>query len=160
MLVPAIVYKDELLRAFARELYTEKYFYFWGGSPTMLPNLEPDNNKYQFAIINPYDKSLIGFLCYCVYSDIDSVEQFGLYSFDEECSAVIGNDLATKLEELIEQHHKVEWHMISGNPVQRHYDYFLKRHGGTLSVRHDVCKDDSGNYHNEYIYEVIKGGKK
>jgi hypothetical protein len=159
MLVPALMYKDELLRAFAKELYTEKYFYFWGGSPTMLPNIKDDDCKYQFAIVNPSDNKLIGYLCYCVYPDIDSVEQFGLYSFDSDYGFVVGMDLKGKLNELIERHHRVEWRMISGNPVQRHYDYFLNNYNGTLSVRHDVCKDDLGNYHDEYIYEVVRGNK-
>lgn len=46
--------------------------------------------------------------------------------------------------------------MIEGNPVKRHYDRFCKQHNRYITILHDICKDDSGNYHNEYIYEIIK----
>jgi hypothetical protein len=46
--------------------------------------------------------------------------------------------------------------MIGGNPVKRHYDKFCAKHNGNRVVLHDVCKDENGNYRDEYIYEIIK----
>ena len=51
--------------------------------------------------------------------------------------------------------------MVSGNPVEKHYDRFCKRYNGRKFVLTDVFKDRYGNYHNDVIYEIIfDGGEK
>ena len=123
MLVPAILYKDEILKAFSRELYTEDYFLYNGYAHcNTLPEIRLENNVYQFAI-------------------------------------VIGNDLFDELKRLLDIYHRIEWRMISGNPVQKHYDKFCEMFNGVSVVLHDVCKDPNGNYRNEHIYEVFGHGR-
>ncbi len=155
MLVPAILYKEEIEKAFAKELYTENYFYFYGYAyGNNLPEIKAEDRRFQYAIVNK-DKRLIGYLSYWIDSNADTVNSFGLYSFDKG-NFIIGKDLFEKLEELIEKHHRIEWRMIGGNPVKKHYDKFCNKHNGNVVVLHDVCKDDRDIYHDEYIYEIIK----
>lgn len=155
MLVPAILYKEEIEKAFSKELYTENYFYYYRYAyGNGLPEIRAEDRLYQYAIVNNEEK-LIGYLSYWIDSNADTVNNFGLYSFDNG-NFILGKDLFEKLEELIKKHHRIEWKMISGNPVKRHYDKFCNDHNGNVVVLHDVCKDNSGIFHDEYIYEIVK----
>ena len=82
------------------------------------------------------------------------VNNFGLISFYKG-NALVGKDIFDKLEELIHKFHRVEWRAISGNPACRGYDKFVKKHNGKKLILTDVCKDADGNYHDDYIYEII-----
>jgi hypothetical protein len=49
--------------------------------------------------------------------------------------------------------------MIAGNPVKRHYDKFCRRYGGNIVKLHETERGPSGEYVDEYIYEIINGGR-
>jgi hypothetical protein len=158
MLIPAICYKDEIERLFARDIYTDRYFYYAGYAHcNEPPTISPKEYNYQYAIVTSTDK-VIGYLAYRVDISSDCVYNFGLYSFDRG-NPLIGKDLFEKMEELVNQHHRVEWRMIGGNPVQRHYDRFCVKHHGHKVILHDTCKDSRGKWHDEHIYEIVSGRK-
>lgn len=158
MLVPAIVHKNELESLFAKELYTDRYFYYMGYSSCgVLPDITPEDGLYQYAMVDKKGK-VVGYLSYRIDFDAGNVFQFGLYSFDAG-NPLIGKDLFEEMERLVTKYHRVEWRMVGGNPVKRHYDKFCARYGGTVFTLHDVCKDLSGNYRDEYVYEIINRGR-
>jgi len=67
MLVPAIIYKDELEKKFQNEIYTERYFYYVGYAYGFeLPKIEVRDNYCQWAIVDKdeYDEELLGYLAY------------------------------------------------------------------------------------------------
>lgn len=157
VLVPAILYKDEIEKAFAKEVYTEKFFYYSGYSHChTLSEIKLEDNDYQFAMVDSNGK-LVGYLAYRVDPNSESVYNFGLYSFDKG-NPIVGKDLFEEMERLVRIYHRVEWRMIGGNPVKKHYDRFCKKHNGNIVVLHDVCKDVNGKYRDEYLYEIVKGG--
>ena len=156
MLEPAILYKDELEKKFAAEIYTERYFYYTGYPYEFdLPVIKTKDSYsyYQWAICE--DNFLVGYLAYHVDPSTDNVDRFGLYSFDEGNQTVI-RDTFEKLEELVKTHHRVEWRVIEGNHAKRGYDAFCDKHNGNCVCLHDVTKDLQGNYRNEYIYEILE----
>jgi hypothetical protein len=59
------------------------------------------------------------------------------------------------MRELVRSHHRVEWRMIAGNPVKKHYDKFCHRYGGNVVKLHEAVRTPSGKYADEYIYEII-----
>ena len=155
MLVPAISRKDELSAKFAAEVYTERYFYYVGYAYGFeLPEICTQDCYYQWAIVDDKE-DVIGYLAYRVDPSTDTVDRFGLYSFDEGNLTVI-KDTFEKLEHLIKQHHRVEWRVIGGNHAKNGYDRFCKKWKGRRVCLHDVVKDLRGNYRNEYIYEIIR----
>ena len=155
MLAPALLYKEELIRKFTEQLYTQDYF-LYNGYPcgTSLPSFSENENTYYYAILNQY-KEIIGYFSYQIYPLTDLVCNFGLYSFDKG-NPIVGLSVIRKLNELIKSHHRLEWRVISSNPIKRHYDKFCKQHNGYISHLHDCTKDEHGNYHDEYIYEIIR----
>ena len=154
MLKPAILYKDILEKKFAEYLYTDDFFWYTGyGGCNELPKLEPRDDDYKYAIVDGKD-NVIGYFAYRIEFTVDTVLNFGLYSFDKG-NPLIGKDLFEKMEELVREHRRIEWRMISGNPVQKHYDKFCKEHNGYIHHFHDTGRDLNGNLVDSYSYEII-----
>ena len=153
MLRPAILYKEELLKKFSEQLYTDDYHFYLGyAAGTVLPKIEEHENSIQYAIIDK--EKVIGFLCYWVDYASKSVSSFGLYSFDKG-NPIIGFDLYKEMNKLRKRFHRIEWKMVGNNPVKKYYDKKCKEWGGTIYQLHDATIDLEGNYQDLYIYEVI-----
>lgn len=154
MLKPAIIYKDQLEKIFANYVYSDEFFWYTGyGYCNILPKIELQDEDYKYVIVDSKD-NLIGYFAYRIDPTTDSVLNFGLYSFDKG-NPLIGKELFTKMEELVKEHRRIEWRMICGNPIQRHYDKFCEKHHGNRVCLHQVTKDVHGKYYDEYIYEII-----
>ena len=155
MLKPAILYKEELEKKFAEQLYSDEYYYYSGYAHcNSLQEIRAEDNIYRYAIVD--NDEVVGWFAYNIQPETDTVYSFGLYSFAPG-NPVIGIDVMRKMEELVVNFRRVEWRMIGGNKVERHYDRFCQRHNGNKVILHDVCKDNHGQYHNECIYEIVKG---
>ena len=187
MLVPAIVYKDQIEKQFAKRMYDDDMFYYQGyAHGHEMTEITPEDNLYQWAIVGQitevgntivpdvenngykyishkyhYGQKLIGYFAYRIDPATDNVYNFGLYSFDKG-NALIGHDVFKKMEELISDHHRVEWRCVGGNKALRGYENFLKiiaMKSQFYMVRThtmtDVTKDNYGNYHDEYVFEIV-----
>lgn len=157
MLVPAISYREEIRKQFHNLYYTKDMFYVTGALHQWCPEIDesPSEGRYDYAIINnSREGNLIGFLSYSIDYYSSNAYNFGLVSFDKG-NPIIGRDLFNKLEELVSTLHRVEWRMIGGNPIEKHYDKFCAKHGGNKYVLKDVTKDSHGEYHDDVIYEII-----
>ena len=158
MLVPAITKKKELEEAFAKELYTERYYYYSGYAYcNSLPEIKAEDNVYQYASVDKKG-NLVGYLSFRVDSLGCSVYNFGLYSFKEGNLTII-RDLFEKMEELIANYHRVEWRVVGGNHAKHGYERFCKKYNGNVLHLHDVAKDAQGNYRDEYMFEIINRNK-
>ena len=156
MLVPAILYKDEICRGFMEYNYTEDMIYYTGYLGNSLPSIEENNDgyKYQYAIVD--NGKLIGYFTYQIDWYVSCAHCFGLFSFDRN-NKIIGLDVYRELKKIINDYHihRIEWRMIGGNPVEKHYDRFCKKYHGKKFVLTDAIKDRCGKYHNDVIYEII-----
>ena len=157
MLVPAIIKKNEILEAFKNYYYTEDMMYETGGLTNWLPNIqeETESGRFQYAIVNSEGK-LLGYLDYHIDWYSSCASRFGLISFDRG-NLIVGKDLYSELNKLIYEYklHRIEWRMIGGNPVEKHYDKFCEKYNSTKHILKDAIKDKFGNYHNDIIYEII-----
>lgn len=187
MLVPAILYKDEITKEFQKKYYTDEMFYYVGYEHSLVPDLDNQSEGYyQWAILGKgpqigstidilnneasplYKEQLIGYFAYHVSKDTDCADRFGLISFvdEESLCPIVGHDVFSKMEELVQNHHRVSWRCISGNPACDAYRRFttkLHNKHENLSAKEyvlrDVTKDPKGNYRNEHIFEIINSQK-
>lgn len=185
MLVPAILYKDEITREFQKKYYTEEMFYYVGYAQSIVPDIDNQHEEegyYQWAILrkdlqigatrdiedmetSPLDKEkVIGYFAYHICTSANCVDRFGLISFvdEESLCPTVGKDVFDKMEELTQHHHRVSWRCISGNPACDAYRRFANKldnnyeHLSTKEhVLRDVTRDPKGNYRNEHIFEII-----
>lgn len=162
MLIPAILKRDEILEGYKRYFYTEDMMYESGGLGNWLPDIkeEPDERRYQYAIVDSHEK-LIGYLDYCIDWYKSCAYNFGLLSFDRG-NPLVGKELFAEMSKLIHEYklHRIEWGMVGGNPVERSYDKFCERYGGTKHIFRDAMKDKCGNYRNTVLYEIINDMQK
>lgn len=160
MLVPAILYKDEIYKKLSQHIYSEDMLYYtgWLGSDLPTINSENDGNCYQYAIVD--SEKLIGYFTYSVDWYASCASRFGLFSFDRS-NRKIGLDVYRELKKLINDYHihRIEWRMIGGNPVEKHYDRFCTKYHGKKFVLTDAIKDRYGDYHDDVIYEIILKGR-
>ena len=156
MLVPAILYKDKIIEQFQMKFYSIDMLYETGSNSQWCPSIpdEPDEGCFEYAIVDS-SKNLIGYLSYRIDYYSSNAYNFGLMSFDPG-NPIIGKDLFNKLEELVSTLHRVEWRMIGGNPVERHYDRFCAKYGGAKYILHDSVRDKNGKYHDNVVYEIIR----
>lgn len=159
MLVPAILYKNQIEKEFQKLYYTKDMFYYTGCLAQWYPNIKelPSDREFDYAIINN-DGKLIGYLSYRADYYCSKAYDFGLVSFDRG-NPIVGKDLYEKLEELVSRFHRIEWRMIGGNKVEKHYDKFCKLHNGQKHILKDSIRDQNGNYHDDIIYEIVKDGE-
>lgn len=159
MLVPAILYKDQIQKEFQKYYYTTDMMYETGCLDNWNPNIceNPDEQTYQYAIVGN-DNKLIGFLGFRIDRYCSRAYNFGLFSFDRG-NVLIGREIFHKLEELVNRFHRVEWRAVSGNPACRSYDRFIEKYNGNKHILRDAIRDKSGNYHDDIIYEIVRGGR-
>ena len=155
MLVPAILYKEEIIKNMQKYFYTDDMMFETGCMDNWTPNITecPEGSQFQYAIVNNNEK-LIGYLAYTVDWYTSKAYNFGLFSFDRG-NPLVGRDVFNKLEELVNTLHRVEWRAVGGNPACRGYDNFIKRHNGNKHILKDSIKDRNGSYHDDIIYEIV-----
>lgn len=155
MLVPAILYKEQIATEFFKRYYTDEMMYYqgWLGSDYAEPTSTPGENNIQYAIVDS-DKNLLGYFCYYRdwYSNV--VNRFGLFSFSKG-NLTIGRDVYAEVSKLLSEVHRFEFRMLGGNPVERHYDKFCATHNGNKYILKDAMRDRHGIYHDDVIYEII-----
>ena len=157
MLVPAVLYKDEIKRKILEYKYTNDMMYYFGWLGDSIPNIDDDsedNCTVQYAIVD--GDNLIGYFTYMMDWYTSCASCFGLFSFDRG-NKIIGLDVLRELKKIIQEYnvHRISWRMVSGNPVERHYDRFCDKYGGKKFVLTDAIRDRAGNYHDDVIYEII-----
>lgn len=161
MLVPAVLYKEEISKKFLSYRYSDDMFYYTGYFGDQPPNFGESNDggNYQYAIV---DKDrLVGYLSYTIDWYTSCAYCFGLFSFERN-NRRIGLDVLREIRKIINDYHihRIEWRMIGGNPVEEHYDNFCKRYDGRKLIMRDAIKDKCGKYRDSIIYEIIfEGGQ-
>ena len=157
MLVPAITKKEELLQAYHLKYYTKEAMFESGWQGINEPNILNDDNggTEQYAVVDKENK-LIGYISFYFDTYAKVAQSFCMICFDEG-NPIFGRDLYALLKRIIKDYkpHIMEWRMVSGNPVERHYDSFCKRYDGNKYILKDRFKDRWDNYHDNIIYEII-----
>lgn len=156
MLKPAILFKDEIQKKFAEIMYLDDAFYYNGYAHCNLPiKIEPDECLYQLAICD--NDEVVGYVSYRINMYTDSVDRFGLISFDKGNSTVV-KDVLYLIQQLVKKYRRIEWHCVGGNPAARVYDSICERYNGYKATLHKCVRDNDGNFRDSYIYEIFRKG--
>lgn len=151
-----MLYQDEIYKGFARYIYDDEITYYSGWNGFTIPEIseEFDGMTYRYAILD--NERVIGYFCYTYDIHSKCLRNLGLYSFDKG-NFIIGKDVLYKIKQIIKEYqpHRMEWRMVGGNPVEKHYDNFCERYNGKKIVLTDAICDKAGVYHNDLIYEII-----
>ena len=137
--------------------YSQDMFFESGWLGNWMTDITLDSNgsQYNWAIIDSKE-NLIGYFGYEIDFYSGNMQHFSLLSFDRG-NPIIGKSVFEEIERCIKEYnlHRIEWRMIGGNPAERGYDAFLRRHNGKKHILTDAVKDRYGKYHDNIIYEII-----
>ena len=157
MIIPAILRKTEIIHEFQKLQYTDDLMYLAACLDNYVPDIieSPDESTFQYAIVNSKDK-LIGFVEYKIRWYDSQALNFGLMSFDRG-NPLVGKEIFNIMNNIINNMHihRIEWAMISGNPVENSYDKLCNKYNGRKIILRDKFKDRLGNYHDTILYEII-----
>lgn len=154
MLRPAILYKEELEKKFAEELYTDRYFMFSGYPYDNVPH-EIKAKHDSFSLASVEDGRVVGYIGYNINPMLNEASNFGLYAF-EPWNATFMRDIKDEMRKILRRYRRIEWRMVGGNPIEKAYDSFCERHGGHKHTLHDATRDIDGNYRDTVIYEIVR----
>lgn len=158
MLVPAILYEEQTAREYEKHHYVKDMLFEVGGLHNWIPNVyeDPDLRTYRYAVVDE-DDSVIGYMKYGVNAYDSCVYNFEVYSFVRE-NTTICNDLIDHIRRLLREYHRIEWRMIGGTPMEKHFDELCEQYGGTKHVLKCVSRDEDGNYRDNIVYEIMGEG--
>lgn len=146
MLVDAKVCAKELIKLFKAHANDDDMYYFTAGKNekefSYIGAGANFRKNRQYAI---YDgDKIIGYFSYC-YDNIENelfnfgvkleLFDFSLYSFDKN-NPIIGSDIYKEMQRLRKEYGccYVSFHMIEGNPVEKHYDKIVEHFHGQKKV--------------------------
>jgi Tfp pilus tip-associated adhesin PilY1 len=165
MLKPAILYKDEIEQKIQEQFYTEELFYFNGSRSQYAPDISDfqngDETKYQFAILKSSGE-VVGYLSYTIRRFDSQLYDVAAYDFEHTTDSKYAMTtalmyMAKQAEQ--EKIHRIELYCIDGNPAKIKYDLLMSHFDNyKLSIHdlQDVIKDRYGNFHNEYLYQLVR----
>lgn len=159
MIKPAILYKEELSKAFNQKLYTQEYLWYEGGIDNYEHEIKEEQDKFQYAIID--NDKVIGFISFRVDWYCSCVFNFGLINFSGQPSMAIFSAIREVIK-MIEGFnlHRIDFRCVSGNPAECGYDGIIERFRGKYKLRKvdfkDNIKDRQGKYHDTIMYELIR----
>ena len=155
-IVPAVAYKDEIIKHSDILRYSEKMLFYNGCYEHGRINIETEstNGRYQWAIVDK-DNNLVGYISYQADYYSGSIYSFGLINFTDNHAALTAGVLQAVKHIKSLNPHRIEWRCVSDNPACIRYSKIVKRFGGRSVKLHDVFKDTGGRYHDEDLFEII-----
>ena len=162
MIRPAILFKEELSKAFSSQLYSQEYFWYEGGIENYEQEIREESDKFQFAIFD--HEQLVGYISFRVDWYCSSAFNFGLVSFTDKPSLIMTSAILEVIKMIDGFNlHRIDFRCISGNPAESGYDGIIGRFSGKYNLRKVEFKDNSrdrqGNYHSTIMYELIRKSK-
>lgn len=180
MIVPAITYKEEIEQEFKKIQYSDKYLWYTGSIDNYDIEVKTEGDKFAFAIIEPTNEELVGYVSFRVDWYCSMAYNFSLIKFKDiygkgkqltdgswECIKISTRIIASAIREvmrMIESFnlHRIDFRCVEGNPARKHYSRICRKvdeqgkYDFNLIVFTDNIRDPHGNYHNTICYELIR----
>lgn len=172
MLIPAIIYKEEIEKQFALLQYTDKMLWYTGSIDNYDMEVKTEGDKCAFAIV--HGGQVVGYISFRVDWYCSMAYNFSLIKFMDiyfNCTKqeYRGSTplMASAIREVIRKVedfnlHRIDFRCVSGNPAEIKYWRILKLveksgkwywHGIKFT---DNIKDRQGKYHDTICYELIR----
>lgn len=156
MLKPAKMYENELNALFAQYTHEERMKWWQLNYEDREAKIE-DSNYRVIQMASVKDDKVIGFLSAEINRNIYAVDTLGCAHFIEDSKNTFAADIVAFIKSLVYEHkfRKINWAVIKGNPVEKHYDRICKKMGGRIVgvKRYDVFI--RGEYYDRKMYEWI-----
>lgn len=157
MLVPAILYKDQLIKKHHEIWFDDKYTYWNNGNYWEDLTVNADTwNDHQFVSI--YNGEIIGYIAYSINRSANYAYSLGALKYSNHFSATFSLDLGRVLQDIFEKFHfnKLKFSVVIGNPIEASYDKLIDRYGGHIvGIQKDDVRLQDGKLYNKKLYEIM-----
>lgn len=160
MLGFAIDHEYNLAELYRTTWLNDKYKFFNSNSAAYkLEIADSTYYQHQFVSFENQTKDIIGLIGYYIDREINAVSGIYVMNFGGN-DFLFAKDLNTALKDIFEKYNfnKINFTVIIGNPVEKHYDRFIKKYGGRIiGIRKDDVKLYDGQYYDRKVYEITRG---
>lgn len=172
MLEPASNYKEQIEKAFCREQYSDRLFWYDGSIENYDHEIKTECDKYAYAIV--HSGQVIGYVSFRVDWYCSTAFNFGLIRFldtyfdnPEQAYKRTEPIMINAIREIIKlvesfNLHRIDFRCVSGNPAERGYKGIVRtiekanKYDIHIVEFIDNIKDRKGEYHNTIMYELIR----
>lgn len=156
MLVPAHLYKQQIIEELYKTWHNDKYKYYydWNCGIPDFPD-KPDGTM-QFASVDK-EGNLLGYISFYINWPLRRGNNFGIISFKN--SYTFAKDVEQTIRNCFEKYNlnSIEWFCYTNNPVVKNYIKFINRHGGRLvGMLEQASMTQDGILRDCYIFEITK----
>ena len=164
MLKNGHLYKDQIEQEHYRVWYDDRYKFYFGSyrnTPWFGNENQGDKDMRVFASVDPKYRDVIGMITYHVDRISNGCAQFGIINYyidDARKQFIFGRDLAQAIDDIFVKfnHHRLEWWVIQGNPIEKSYDKFTKMLGGRVIGVLTDCEKIDDRYYSSKLYEIMQ----
>lgn len=157
MLKPAQDYKEESERKMRETWGLEKYKYYHSNSYFSPIGIEDDTwNRMQFVSVNPSGE-VIGYLGYEINRECRYVSNLAICNFTDD--PIFGVDVREMIKDIFEKYRfrKIDFYVVTGNPVKYQYDRMVDRYGGrVVGIRKEHIMLQDGKLYDQKLYEILR----
>lgn len=157
MLVPAILYKDQLIKKHREIWFDDKYTYWNSGIYWEDLTVNTDTwNEHQFVSV--YNGEIIGYIAYSINRSANIAYSLNVLKYSNHFSATFSLDLGQALQDIFEKFHfnKLNFSVIIGNPIEESYDRIIDRYNGRIvGTYKDHVRLQDGKLCDQKLYEIM-----
>lgn len=116
-----------------------------------------DSTWTAHQFVSVADGEVIGYIGYQIDRSCDYVYNLGILNFTDKVNAVFAKDLGMVLRDIFEKYHfrRLEWTVVSGNPIENSYDKICKKYGGRIvGTYKGRIRLIDGKFYDEKLYEL------
>lgn len=181
MIIPAILMKDEIERAFRKKAYTEDIFFYNGWIGNLPNEVKEDEDLWSFAIVDadetkPFGEEyiLIGYISFRIDHYSAQAYNFGLIRFEDKAfftkegrriipESIMAAGILEVIRKLEDMNlHRIEFRCVEGNPAEAGYTKIINRLSNQYRISimrlEDVCRNSAGGWHDSIIFQLIRRG--
>lgn len=155
-LLPAIAMRDQLNRQFAR-LATTSYMKWWQGGFNTLEIKTDDSSWSKLQLVYTDGVEVYSYFNFSWERPENLIDSVSCINFCPKNKALFATALYKALKYVVDELNtpKIAWRVTVGNPIEKTYDRFCKKHGGRIVgiQRNHVLVNNK--YYDSKLYEWI-----
>ena len=160
MLVPAILYEEQLKKQYIAAACNDHYKFYTGASYRRFTPYIQDNDWSAIQRVSvDKDGNVIGYMSAEIDRESKVVNRFGLLNFTKQINVIFAQDLIKFIRELRDRYDasKFEFMAFVGGPAEKMYRKFIKRHGGNIvGTFKKTAKLTDGKYYDATMFEIMR----
>lgn len=161
MIVPAVLYKEEIEKEFQKLAFTDRLMFYDGSIENAPHEINLQADWYNQAIINE-EKELIGYLSYRVDWYAKTVYNFGLINFKGGPAKTITNAVREVIKQILSyKPHRIDFRCVGSNPAKKRYIKICKFIENNYNFKFnylpmtDAIRTRQGNWVDCIVFELI-----